>query len=64
MPTQQAYLLLRSRTRRGAHHVGSVTSAVKSTLVTVACVFPLVHYQDDLIRDGLVGYAKAANSSD
>lgn len=62
--------------RRGAHQVGSVTSAERGTLITVAFaanaignvippffVFPRVRYQDHFIRDGPVGSAGAANPS-
>ncbi|XP_050562232.1 jerky protein homolog-like [Spodoptera frugiperda] len=62
--------------RRGAHQVGSVTSAERGTLVTVAFaanaignvippffVFPRVRYQEHFIRDGPPGCAGAANPS-
>lgn len=62
--------------RRGARQVGSVTSAERGTLVTVAIavnaignaippffVFPRVRYQDHFIRDGPIGSAGSANPS-
>lgn len=62
--------------RRGARQVGSITSAERGTLVTVAFaanaignvippffVFPRVRYQDHFIRDGPVGSAGTANPS-
>lgn len=62
--------------RRGARQVGSVTSAERGTLVTVAFavnaignaippffVFPRVRYQDHFVRDGPIGSAGSANPS-
>ncbi|XP_011136537.2 uncharacterized protein LOC105181464 [Harpegnathos saltator] len=62
--------------RRGARQVGSVTSAERGTLVTLAFaanaignvippffVFPRVRYQDHFIRDGPVGSVGTANPS-
>jgi hypothetical protein len=62
--------------RRGARQVGSVTSAERGTLVTVAFavnaignvippffVFPRVQFQDHFIRDGPIGSAGSANPS-
>lgn len=62
--------------RRGARQVGSITSAERGTLVTVAFasnaignvippffVFPRVRYQDHFIRDGPIGSAGSANPS-
>lgn len=62
--------------RRGARQVGSVTSAERGTLVTIAFavnaignaippffVFPRVRYQDHFIRDGPIGSAGSANPS-
>ncbi|EFA11818.1 hypothetical protein TcasGA2_TC016420 [Tribolium castaneum] len=60
--------------RRGTRQVGSVTSAERGTLVTVAFaveaigivihpffVFPRVRYQDNIIRDGSAGSDGTAN---
>ncbi|XP_037870942.1 uncharacterized protein LOC119629361 [Bombyx mori] len=62
--------------RRGARQVGSVTSAERGALVTVAIavnaignaippffVFPRVRYQDHFVRDGPIGSAGSANPS-
>ncbi|CAK1581494.1 unnamed protein product [Parnassius mnemosyne] len=62
--------------RRGARQVGSVTSAERGTLVTVAYavnaignaippffIFPRVRYQDHFIRDRPIGSAGSANPS-
>jgi len=62
--------------RRGAQQVGSVTSAERSTLVTLAFavnaignsfppffVFPRVRFQNHFIRDGPVGSNGTANPS-
>ena len=62
--------------RRGARQVGSVTSAERGTLVSVAFaanaignvippffVFPRVRYHDHFIRDGPIGSAGTANPS-
>ncbi|CAG9137628.1 unnamed protein product [Plutella xylostella] len=62
--------------RRGARQVGSVTSAERGTLVTVAFagnaignvippffVFPRVRFQEHFVRDGPIGSAGGANPS-